>query len=148
MRRRYYISGFRNARTHIGGDGRSQYYYTLARHVGGVSTHVRNEKKNCNLEIALHTHTESTSDVIRIINIDGRTHIIYTGARTEALFGIIRHIIIYKYNIILYMMDYFDRSCGIQQHVYAYIWYRYNKHDECVMRKKKIDWNDPRVLRW
>jgi len=91
---------------------------------------------NCFAHTHTHTHTESTSDVIRIINIDGRTHIIYTAARTEALFGIIRHIIIYKYYIILYMMDYFDRSCGIQQHVYAYIWYRYDKHDECVMRKE------------
>lgn len=31
--------------------------YTLARHVSGVSTHVRNEK-NGNLEIALHTGTQ------------------------------------------------------------------------------------------
>jgi len=65
------LSGFRNSRIGGGGGGLRLweviilYYilYTLARHVGGVSTHVRNEKKIATWKLLCtntltHTYTE------------------------------------------------------------------------------------------
>lgn len=72
--------------------------------------------------------------MIRIINIDGRTlrtHIIHCCARMEAL----RYdILLYDIYYIIYMIDHFDRSCGIPQHVCVQD--IDNKHSECVMRKE------------